>query len=70
MSKIETKHMMYVGPDCGWNVTKGLTALVKDSTKPEKVLVQFDDYYVQRNGVDLCFGWHEFLKEHFVDIKE
>jgi hypothetical protein len=59
------KHAEYIGPDCGWNVTKGMRALVRPSDKPGVVLAQFDDFNAARGGQDLAFGWHEFPAEHF-----
>lgn len=55
----------YVGPDCGWNVTAGLHALVRPSETPGDVLAQFDDFNVQRQGISLCFGWHKYPANHF-----
>lgn len=60
-----TKHATYIGPDCGWNVTKGLKALIMPSDKPGVVLAQFDDFWVARSGRHLCFGWHEFPEGDF-----
>jgi len=59
------KHATYIGPECGWNVTPGNTALIRQSTKPGIVLAQFDDFHAARAGKDLAFGWHEFPAEHF-----
>jgi hypothetical protein len=60
------KHATYVGPETGWNVTKGMGALIQPSPqRPEMVLAQFDDFHAQREGKDLSFGWHEFPADHF-----
>ena len=59
------KHAVYVGEDCGWNLTKGESALIKDSDKEGKVLAQFDSFYLLKGGKDLCYGWHEFNESDF-----
>lgn len=59
------KHGTYIGPVCGWNIQPGATALIKASDKAGVVLVQFDDFTLQRKGVDQGFGWHEYPEEHF-----
>ena len=59
------KHGNYIGADTGWNITKGMGALLRASDKPGVVLAQFDDFYAQREGVDLAFGWHEFKEGEF-----
>lgn len=59
------KGATYIGPDCGWNVTAGLHALIRPSETEGCVLAQFDDFYVQRKGIDQCFGWHEYPTDHF-----
>ena len=60
---------MYIGPSCGWNVEPGDSVLIRESEKPDVVLVQFDDFNKHRAGVCLAFGWHEFPAEHFERIE-
>lgn len=55
----------YIGPDVGLNVTAGQEALLRASDKPGVVLAQFDDFSMQRNGVNLAYGWHEFPATDF-----
>lgn len=60
------KHAKYIGPDVGWNVRAGETALILPGPTPNTVLAQFDSFYLARSGKALCFGWHEFPSEHFL----
>lgn len=54
-------HARYIGPETGWNVRTGMTAIIKlDVANPGHIFAQFDDFTAQRNGVDLAFGWHSF----------
>lgn len=64
--QIEITHAVYVGPDVGWNVSKGMTALIRDSGQEGIVLAQFDDFHAVRLGQDLAYGWHEFPSNHFL----
>ena len=58
-------HATYIGPDVGWNVTKGLVALLMEGPTENEVLAQFNDFHIQRAGVDLAFGWHLFPRKDF-----
>ena len=60
------KHATYVGPDCGRNLTKGMTALIRDAETPGHVLAQFDALYAAKADEDIGFGWHEFPADQFV----
>lgn len=58
-------HATYIGPPCGWNVSEGMCALIRQGDKPDTVLAQFDDFWAARAGKALALGWHEFPTKHF-----
>jgi hypothetical protein len=43
----------------------GMTALIRPSATPDKVLAQFDAFHAQRAGQDLAWDWHEFNATDF-----
>ena len=61
----EMYHATYLGPRCGWNITSGDTALLRFTTDPDVVLVQFDNLHLCKNGVSMAHGWHQFPAAHF-----
>jgi hypothetical protein len=58
-------HATYIGPDVGWNIAAGMTALIRTTDNPDVVLAQFDDFHAQRESIDQSRGWHEYPASHF-----
>ena len=57
------QNCVYVGPTIQ---LKRKTAMVRaHETKPDMVLVQFDDLKTELNGVNLAHHWHAFPKSSF-----
>lgn len=68
------KHGTYVGRDAN---LKGKTALIRPDSQEYLhrsfspfIEVQFDEFGLIHNGVDLSHGWHTFESKEFLDDQD